>query len=183
MNRREYVSYTKSEFRNRFGYGKFDFRKKALEFFKPVIEEMKKARPGVEIHLHHIPCEYNEAHYEFWNPKYLRPLYKDEHDKIHKSVISEKCREACRLNRKGHITSMETRIKMSISHKGLKMPSRSEEYKEKQRFSHLGKKYGESTKKKLSDNTKGRVWYNNGMLCIRLKITDIVPEGFKRGRL
>ena len=43
-----------------------------------------------------------------------------------------------------------------------------------------GKQVSEKTRQKLSEATKGKHWYNNGVKSIRAKTC---PEGFVKGRL
>ena len=59
---------------------------KAKSFFKPLIDDMKLERPGIDIVLHHI--EVNDKEYELWNT--VVPLYNDEHYAIHKSIIDKR---------------------------------------------------------------------------------------------
>ena len=164
MNRREYISYTKKEFRDKFGYEKFHFQKLAREFFKETIEAMKKNRPGVQIDLHHIPCEYNEKHYELWDVRYLRVLYIDEHQREHKHKISE-----------------EGKCKISESNKGHKWTP---EYREHFIKVRTGMKH--KWKKGLSEETKikmrNKIWITDGVKNLRVSIDVSIPEGFKRGR-
>lgn len=61
---------------------------------------------------------------------------------------------------KGKHPSKETREKMGAAHKGLKCPPRTDEWKERQRQSHLGKNCGKDNGffgKKHSDLTKERI--------------------------
>jgi hypothetical protein len=55
-----------------------------------------------------------------------------------------------------------------------------EETREKLRISHLGYKISNETKKKLSESSKGRKWYNNGIVN---KFERYCPEGFVPGKL
>lgn len=164
MNRREYISYTKKEFKEKFGYNKFHFQKIAREFFKETIEAMQISRPGVQIDLHHIPCEYNEKHYELWNPKYLRVLYADEHQKQHGDKLSEEGRRKISEAHKGHKWSPEFRehfikVRTGMKHKWTKGLS-------------------EETKMKMRNN----IWITNGVKNLRISINVEIPEGFRRGR-
>ena len=76
---------------------------------------------------------------------------------------------------KGKHHSYETKLKMSESHKNM-----SEEYKQKLSDSHKGKMFTEEHKQKLSEARKGLLWFNNGIINIKVKEC---PEGFVRGRI
>ena len=57
---------------------------------------------------------------------------------------------------KGSRNSDESRIKNSISHKGLKRPPRSDEYREKQIVAQTGKRLSDETKRKIAESLKGK---------------------------
>jgi len=78
MNFTEFRKLTKKESKEYYkNYGN------CWSFHREIILKMKLERPNEEIQLHHIQCEYNDKNYELWNPKYVVPIYKDDHNKLH----------------------------------------------------------------------------------------------------
>lgn len=78
MTRKECIKY-----REQNGYwpkGYIENKRNALRFFQDAIAIMKEARPGVQIHLHHI--EVGDCNYENWDT--VVPMYVDEHSAIHR---------------------------------------------------------------------------------------------------
>jgi hypothetical protein len=57
--------------------------------------------------------------------------------------------------------------------------------KEKNPF--FGKKHSKDTKKNIgeknSKNMLGRIWITDGSNTLRIKSTDIIPIGYRRGRI
>ena len=114
-------------------------------------------------------------------------LRRGEHSALHNSGENN--------SNYGKHLSEETRKKQSKANKGK---PRSEEIKNKIGAAHKGKKYSEETKKKMSDvwdydkhfteetrnklskNSIGRHWYNNGQIN---KFCYECPDGFTPGQL
>ena len=108
---------------------------KAKAFFKPIIDDMKKERPGIDIQLHHI--EFNDQNYEKWDT--VVPLYNDEHCQIHSH------------NRR---PTEETRKKMSASGK---MKVFTDEHMNNIKKNHWSKKdNAEIILNKIAEKNKGR---------------------------
>jgi hypothetical protein len=57
----------------------------AREFFKPLMNDMKKERPDIKIVLHHIELFDNQ--YEMWDT--IVPMYFDEHLQLHSHTPTE----------------------------------------------------------------------------------------------
>lgn len=75
-------------------------------------------------------------------------------------------------------------LKMSKKFKDkLKLIHSTEEYKYKQRMSHLGKKMPAEFIEKNRKNKQGTILYNNGEKEIFLHDGDAIPEGFSKGGL
>ena len=129
---------------------------KAKSFFKPLIEDMKLERPGMDIVLHHI--EVNDNNYEQWDT--VIPLYNDEHYAVHKSIIDSRKKGKKAWNKGLRGVSKETSERMRNSQLGKKQ---SKETIEKRRKSMIGKKNGlgyrhtEEAKRKISN--AGRMRY------------------------
>jgi hypothetical protein len=155
MNRKEWLKSPK-ELR---GWENYTIAKNELWF--GMINKMKQERPGVKIVLHHINV--NDQHYENWCP--VVPMYNDEHLKLHGKGIhrTKEVREKISNSLKGKsgkIPGIETRLKMSESHKGriVSFDTRkklSEANKGKE-GSNLGKKFSEEHRKKISESNKGK---------------------------
>jgi len=127
------------------------------KFFKPLIDDMRKERPGVDIHLHHI--EVNNQNYELWDT--IVPLYNDEHLEIHHQ--SKETRKKIGLSNsislKGRKLSIEHIKNRSKSRIGkptrLKGQHLSEEHKRKLSEALKGKKRSEEAKRKDSEAKQG----------------------------
>lgn len=94
----------------------------------------------------------------------------------------------------GHTLSEAARLKLGkLARDRMLGTTRSVETRKKISESHKGKKVSEATKEKMSKNhrdvkgdknpAKGRHWFNNGVTRLYLKDSDPVPEGFVRGNL
>lgn len=59
----------------------------------------------------------------------------------------------------------------------------SKETKAKLSATLTGKHHSEATKKKMGVKHKGSKFYNNGIMNIRVKDGNPIPEGFVRGRI
>ena len=103
----------------------------AKKFFKPLIDDMKLERPGIDIVLHHL--EWNDQQYEKWDT--VVPLYNDEHLEIHRFNVSDETRKKISIGNKGKIISDEHRRKISEAKKG--------------------KVLSDETKRKISEGGKG----------------------------
>lgn len=69
--------------------------KAAFKFFSPLIEQMKKDRPGVRVVLHHIELE--DQNYELWDT--VVPLYTDEHQQLHGNTDKVRKQRSDRMKR------------------------------------------------------------------------------------
>ena len=81
---------------------------------------------------------------------------------------------------KGVPHTEETRRKMSEAKKGKTRKPFSEETRRKMSEAHKGKIFTEEHKQKMSKNSTGRSWFNNGIKNVFVKEC---PEGFVKGRL
>ena len=178
---------------------------KAKKFFKPLIDDMRRERPSVDIVLHHI--EWNDQNYELWDT--VVPLYNDEHAQIHshnrkhteetKKKLSERkigknnpmygrTGENSPFYGKKH--SDERRQRNSEAQKGKKCPSVSESNKKR-----AGVKRSTETRERMSiaqtgksrpwasernKQSAGTSWYNNGIKNIQ---AFECPAGFSLGMI
>ena len=76
--------------------------------------------------------------------------------------------------------SDESKKKIAEAHKGMKMPTRSEEHRRHISESNKGKHRSDETKRKISDAKKGKHWYTNGTNNV---CTSECPIGYKPGRV
>ena len=76
--------------------------------------------------------------------------------------------------------SDESKKKIAEAHKGMKMPTRSEEHRRHLSESNKGKHRSDETKRKISDAKKGKHWYTNGTNNV---YTSECPIGYKPGRV
>ena len=109
------------------------------------------------------------------------------HSEEHKRKISEAMKGKNKGKTpwiKGKHFSEEAKKKLSESLKGKtpwnKGKQLSEEAKRKISESLKGKHHNEETKLKMSEARKGLLWFNNGIINIKVKEC---PEGFVRGRI
>ena len=104
---------------------------------------------------------------------------------------AETCKKLSEANKGKHL-SEETRKKLSESHRGENHPlfgkHRSAETRQKiseslsgEKNPLFGKRHSEETRLKMSEAHKGKLWWNNGVSCIRSK--ECPGEGWTRGRL
>ena len=75
--------------------------------------------------------------------------------------------------------SDESKKKIAEAHKGMKMPTRSEEHRRHLSESNKGKDRSDETKRKISDAKKGKHWYTNGTNNV---CTSECPIGYRPGR-
>jgi hypothetical protein len=167
---------------------------KCRQYWHPVIEEMKKARPNMSIVIHHELCKYNDEHYEEWSINHTVPMYKDEHTKYHSNNSAwnknriEKIRKA--------MSAPEIKEKMSASAKySHSQPS----FLEKQKNSHISlmknteykEKHRKATKAAMNKpeiidkvrQAKLKAISNPeviGKIRCSLRITNALPETRKR---
>ena len=114
----------------------------------------------------------NIERYIQWNDEDLEVMNVAEHTRLH------------HLHSKH---SEETKLKISKSSIGKKMPYRTEEYRKKMSLAKKGHLVSEETRRKISEGhkgkpscAKGKHWYNNGK---EQAFTFECPEGFVKGRL
>lgn len=103
---------------------------------------------------------------------------------------SEACREIMSEKRKQRTTSDETRLKMSKAHIGIKF---TEEHKRKisesqkgEKGNNWGKTLSDNVKQKISNTVHNQVWLNNGIHCKRVpkeQLEDYLNNGYVKGRL
>lgn len=70
--------------------------------------------------------------------------------------LSAETKSKLSIARTGRKHTEETRAKMSKSHMGVKMPARTDSWREKQRISQSGRRATEETRNKMSESRKGR---------------------------
>lgn len=105
--------------------------------------------------------------------------------------LSEETKQKLSQSVKKALANPEVKAKMSMGRRGKPSPRKgaklTEETKQKLREVNLGKKHSLETRMKLSASakgknvwTKGRHWYNNGIVAVS---AYECPEGFMPGRL
>jgi hypothetical protein len=153
MNCSQYRKLLKEEHLSQNHWGNYQACKRV---WKAMIDHMKQERPDMRIVMHHLLCEYNDQHYEEWNPDYVVPMYLDDHSSLHSSTRPQ-----------------EVYDKIGNSNRGKKKgpyPKRSEESKRKQSEAMKGKtswnkglKMSEEFCKTCSETHKGIVPPNKGV--------------------
>jgi len=120
---------------------------KTKKFFKPLIDDMKKERPGINIVLHHI--ELNDQNYELWDT--IVPMYTDEHTQLH-GIGRMHTEEAKQKMRKPK--SEETRQNMSKARMGIEPWNKNLTKETSESVKNIGEKNSKNLKgKKQSTET------------------------------
>jgi hypothetical protein len=144
---------------------------KFKRLIKPLLEEMKKERPNIDIHLHHK--NFNDSNYELWQD--IVPVYNDEHLIIHNckrtKEIKQKIIETKRKKYGKSLCSSQGNISRSEKLKNVKHPGA-----EKHFGDCSGKNNGMFGKGYIHN---GKKWFTNGINDI---FTYECPDGYKLGR-
>ena len=113
MNRTEYKSINRTDFKQLYGYKKDYYRDIAVIRFQEEIAQMKRLRPDTAVVMHHTNS--NDDNYELWNQ--VVPMYNDYHTRLHKLVITDEARRKISKMHKGKVLSEATKAKISATKK------------------------------------------------------------------
>lgn len=143
-------------------------------------------------HLHHraevLPCgNFSVSDLKKFGLYFNRPaseliyLTKAEHSKLHSTHMTRLHRKRLSTAAKevgGHSHTLETRLKMSKTRKGMKF---SDEHRQKMSKSLKGRIISQDTREKIAATLRGKLYWNNGVVnkCSR----ECPGPEWKRGRI